>query len=89
MAYNKALPRINSIKGLANLASPFPRTAGFLITAAKKHKLNQSTIDFLVAFPNDEKFENQEDFITRCVELEVLIRDEKKMPTETLRSPQS
>jgi hypothetical protein len=38
-------------------------------------------------FPADEEFDSEDDFLTRCEEVEMLIREERKMPAETLRSP--
>lgn len=88
MMYTKSLPRIDNILWLAKLARPFPTTAGEILTIAKKWNFSQSTIDFLKSFPKDEEFKNIEDFTTRSEELELMIREEREMPKEVLRSPQ-
>lgn len=86
--YIKPLPRIDNILWLAKLARPFPTTAGEILTIAKKWNFSRSTLDFLKSFPKDEEFRDIEDFVTRSEELELMIREERKMPREILRSPQ-
>lgn len=88
MVYTKSLPRIDNILWLAKLARPFPTTAGSILNLARDWHFTQSTIDFLKLFPADEEFETGEDFLTRAEELEMFIHEERKMPAETLYSPQ-
>lgn len=87
MVYGKALPRIDNIRWLKRLAGPFPTTAGEILEVAKVWNFSKGTIDFLKLFPLDEEFESEDDFLTRCEELELLIGEERRMPAETLRSP--
>lgn len=88
MIYIKALPRIDNILWLSKLARPFPTTAGDVLDKARKWSFSKSTLDFLKLFPRDEVFENGDDFFTRCEEIEMMLREERAMPVEFLRSPQ-
>jgi hypothetical protein len=86
MTYTKSLPQIDNIFWLAKLARPFPTTAGKILRLAKEWHFSRSTIDFLSIFPPDQEFQNTDDFISRSEALELLIRDQRKMPVELLRS---
>lgn len=88
MVYTKRLPRIDSIERLARVAGPFPVRAGRVLQRAKSFNFGKSTLDFLRQFPSDEVFESRNDLLTRCEELGILLREERQMPQETLRSPQ-
>ena len=88
MTYKTVLPRIDNILWLSNLARPFPKTAGEILDIALSWKFSKSITDFLKLFPRDEVFENGEDFVTRLEELEMMIREERQMPFEHLRSAQ-
>lgn len=88
MIYGKALPRIDNIRWLRRLVGPFPTTAGEILEIARVWNFSQGTIDFLKLFPGDEEFTSEDDFLTRCEELEMLMREEQKMPAEILHSPQ-
>ncbi len=88
MTYAKPLPRIDNVLWLRKLARPFPATAGKILGIAKAWNFSAGTTDFLKLFPEDEVFDSGDDFLTRCDELELLIREERRMPVESLRSPQ-
>lgn len=88
MIYDKALPRIDNIMWLVKLARPFPTTASEITKIAKNWNFSQSTQDFLKIFPEDEVFEDGDDFLTRCETVELLSREARKMPAETVLSQQ-
>ena len=88
MTYTKPLPRIDNILRLSQLARPFPKTAGMVLDIAETWDFSSNTIGFLKLFPEGEVFESDDDLLTRCDELELMIREERKMPAEILHSPQ-
>lgn len=88
MQYKKPLPQIHNILWLAKYAGPFPMENKDIIRLAEKWNFSKSMVDFLHLFPENEVFENGLEFVTRCEELEHLIREERKAPLEMLRSPQ-
>lgn len=88
MIYYKPLPHIDNVRWLAKLAGPYPATRQEIMDAAQDWNFSDNTIEFLRLFPADEQFKSQDEFLTRCEELELLIREERKMPAEVLRSPQ-
>jgi hypothetical protein len=88
MIYGKALPRIDNIRWLRRLVGPFPTTSGEILEIARSWNFSRGTIDFLKLFPRDEEFTSEDDFLTRCEEVEMLMREEQKMPAEVLHSPQ-
>lgn len=88
MIYYKPLPHIDNVRWLAKLSGPYPATRQEILEAAEDWNFSDNTIEFLRLFPADEVFKNQLDFLTRCEELELLIREERNMPAEVLRSPQ-
>lgn len=88
MSYNKPLPRINNILWLAKFTGPFPMKNSEIIIVAENWHFSKSLINFLHLFPEDEEFENGLDFVTRCEDLEHIIREERKAPHEMLHSQQ-
>lgn len=88
MTYNKPLPRIQDLLWLAKLARPYPTTAGSILALAKLWYFNKSTQDFLRQFTADETFKSGDDFLDRCNELELLIREERLMSKGALQGPQ-
>lgn len=87
---NNSLTQLNvdNILWLRILARPFPATAGLVLNTAKAWSFSSSTISLLEQFPKDEVFDSEDDFVTRCEELEFMMREEKDMPVEHLLSPQ-
>jgi len=88
MVYDNSIPRINNVRWLARLAMPFPTTAGAIMEIAQAWRFDKSTLDFLELFPPDLSFESREDFMTRCEEVELLLREEAETPAEPILSPQ-
>ena len=88
MIYFKPLPHIDNIRWLARLTEPYPATCQAILETAEAWNFSDSTIEFLQLFPSDEEFASREDFLTRCEELEMSIREERTMPAEILRSSQ-
>lgn len=88
MIYSRPLPKMNNLSGLAIVARPYPKTAGGMLRVARNWKFSHSVANFLKLFPEDEEFTNTQDFMTRCEVLEGMLRDERNMPAENLRSPQ-
>ena len=88
MVFSKKSPRIDNVLWLVKLARPFPTSAGNILAIARAWNFSQSTINFLELFSLNEIFENGDDFLTRCEELEILATDKEDMPRELLRSPQ-
>lgn len=85
---NKALPRIDNVRWLANLARPYPTTASEMLVIARAWGFSKGTQDFLELFAPDTQFANSEDFTRRVQDLELLMHEESSMPVEMLRSPQ-
>lgn len=88
MVYNNARPHIDNILWLARLSMPFPATAGNIAEVARAWRFSANTLDFLQLFPRDEIFSSREDFMTRCEELKLLIREQAEMPQAAVLSPQ-
>ncbi len=88
MVYNNPLPRIDNILWLARLSLPFPATAGDIYEVAEMWRFNKSTLDFLRLFPTDEVFTSRENFLRRCEELELLLREERPATIDTILSLQ-
>lgn len=83
MMYTKRLPQLSRLRTVSECAR-FPVTAGELCDVAYNQKAPQSVIDFLVLFSPSDSFHSQQDFLTSCEELELLIREERKMPREAV-----
>ena len=81
------LPRLDNIVWLEQLAQPFPTSAGKIKQIATTWEFSKITLNFLDQFEDNEIFDSGEDFFNRCSELELLIREEAKMPKENLRNP--
>ena len=83
MPYTKKLPATRHLLKLARNVG-FPTTAGYAIKLAKELELPSELIYFLQTYPTDEIFENRVYFMTRCEELELLIKQEIDLPIESL-----
>lgn len=86
MTYYK--PHVDNIRWLAKVAGPFPTTDDVILDTAMAWRFSENTIEFLKLFPGNEEFKTQDDFITRCEELEMMLSEKESMPREYLRSPQ-
>ena len=81
-------PHIDNILWLAKLSMPFPATARNVAEVAEAWRFSKSTLDFLDLFPDDEIFSSRDDFMTRCEELELLLREKAAQPPEPALSSQ-
>jgi len=88
MIYFKTLPHIDNIRWLAKIAGPYPASRQTIEAVARDWNFSDNSIEFLRLFPKDEEFASQEDFLTRCEEVEILIRQEREAPAEVLHSPE-
>ena len=87
MVYEKNLPRIDGILALAKLIDVFLITVSEVLKIAKAHGVRKSLRNFIELFHRKETFESAEDFMVRSIELEILIREERRAEDENLRSP--
>ena len=76
MLYNRPLPPIRDLKKLATWDGPFPMKGYRAVIGADRYGFDDDTIRFLQLFPHDAVFQNRDDFLQRCEELEGLIREE-------------
>lgn len=83
MNYTKRLPRLSTLLGVTNFVR-FPVTASQLRDEAYVHKTPPSVLDFLALFSPGDRFVSRRDFLANCEELELLIREERKMPHEAV-----
>ena len=88
MVFTQTLPMMSTLRHLAEMDGPFPIKNRHVILAAERFWFKENVIDFLKLFPPDEVFRSRKDFLNRCEELELMIREERGMPKEVLRSPQ-
>ena len=91
MTYLLLLPRQGEIRQLARQITRFPTTADHIIRIAKQYDYSDDLVYFLRQFyegKQPEVFESREDFFNRATDLAMLIREERKQPTEVLLSPQ-
>ena len=73
---------------LSKLIRPYPVSSWTLVNTARKQSMLAPTIDFLKQFPEDELFDDEEDFLARCEMLELLDEAAREMPFESVHSPQ-
>ncbi len=88
MTYNKPLPSMRSLKQLALCDGPFPMKGYRLASGAERCGFGRDMQAFLQLFPHDATFRSRDDFLKRCQDIETIIRSERDMPAEVLRSPQ-
>lgn len=86
--YAKPFPTTKDLVWLSKLADEFPVTRRELVRVARDWGFSRRTLDFLRLFPENEVFESRADFVNRCEDLELLIKQEYEAPEEHLRSPQ-
>lgn len=77
MQYDKPLPSIRKLKKLIEWDGPFPMKSYRVVIGANRYGFDEDTISFLELFPHDTVFQNRNDFLDRCVELESSIRDQQ------------
>ena len=88
MAYTQKLPSLRIMRFLADIDGPFPIKNRHVVLAARRFRFDDNVINFLQQFPADEIFASRDDFVERCRDLEILIRQEQESPQEILHSPQ-
>lgn len=88
MLYTKHLPDLKSLEWLARLSRPFPRSRHEIVEIARKWHFDDDVVDFLMLFPEFQTYDGIDDFLTRCAEVELLMKQERVAPKEYLRSPQ-
>lgn len=81
MKYNKQLPPVRNLLTIAKDVH-FPASRQEVEDIARSWGFTSVMTDFLDLFPADEIFISKVDFMTRCEELEMLINQEREMPTE-------
>ncbi|HVX47885.1 MAG TPA: DUF2795 domain-containing protein [Candidatus Saccharimonadales bacterium] len=67
---------------LAEIAGPFPASRQEIMRIARNYGFDREVLHFLNLFPADEVFDSRADFITRCDEVELLVREERDAPEE-------
>lgn len=67
-------------------AAQFPATSTDMIAFAERRGCNRPTILFLQLFGLQDVFENGIDFLNRCEEVKLFLREERNAPYELLRS---
>ena len=87
MTYKRQLPQAHYLLRLAKSVE-FPESRDDLIRAAEKGGYPESMKRFLKLFAAYDTFEGCADFVNRCEELELLIRQEREAPKEYLHSQQ-
>ncbi len=83
MKYDKRLPQLLQLISLSE-AIRFPTTGASLLATAQKLDASRSIVDFLALFSPGDTFHSRQDFIASCEELELLIREGRKMPHEVV-----
>ena len=86
MSYAHQLPNINELEQLAKLVGLFPANAQKFIDTAKQYGFSKEILIFLRFFRPSETFNHSLDFITRCEEMELLIKQKWDSHKEALGS---
>ena len=87
MTYDKMLPSLDKIFLLAKSVESFPTAAGTILKIAKKRNFGKKVTDFLELFPGGEIFSDEQDFLTRSDEMSTILKEERDLQDEILRSP--
>lgn len=87
MTYKRQLPQVHYLLSLAKSVE-FPASRDDVIRVAEKGDYPESMRSFLKLFATYDTFEGCADFVNRCEELELLIRQERESPKEYLHSQQ-
>ena len=87
MTYKRQLPQVHYLLRLAK-SMEFPASRDDVIRAANTGNYPESMKSFLKLFAAYDSFEGCADFVNRCEELELLIRQEREAPKEYLHSQQ-
>ena len=82
----QCLPAEQELISLA-CTTTFPATRDEIIATATQQHRDHTVTDFMRMFDPDDRFENGIDFINRCEDVELCIRERSNAPKEQLRSP--
>lgn len=85
--YSRSLPRIDNIYLLKNLIATYPVSIKRIIQIARRWSFSRSTIDFLKYFPSSEVFESGDEFLSRCEDIETVIKESRHEPAEVNYGP--
>lgn len=88
MIYTQQLPEIKALDKLADQVKNYPESAFGITNLARDMNCEKEIIAFLRLFDPHHMFSSQDEFITCCEELQLLLQEERTMPKERLRSPQ-
>ena len=88
MIYAKKMPRINSLRQLAEDIKNFPISGLGIVEFAEHQAYSDEIVDFLKLFSKRIVFISRTDFLQHCSLLERLLREEQHSVPEHLRSPQ-
>lgn len=86
MAYTGQLPSLSELRQLVKLVSVFPASAQQFLDTAERAGSGQNVLSFLRLFHPDELFDDSQNFITRCEDMELLINQKLDSPKEILHS---
>jgi hypothetical protein len=86
VTYKKELPAVRELLSLSQ-HTIFPAKRDEIMQIALKITTQPNIVDFLKLFPPDTTFRSRVNFMTVCEELELLIGQERLLPSQRLRSP--
>ena len=78
----RALPSIDDFYLLKNLIATYPMSIKRIIQIARVWGFSRDMINFLKYFPSGELFESGEDFLSRCEDIETVIKESHHRPIE-------
>jgi len=82
------LPHSKDIFRLAKFITSYPVLSRNVVQVARKLGCKENVIEFLKLFPGDNEFQSRTDFITRCEDLKIVMKQKEELPEERLFSPQ-
>jgi hypothetical protein len=82
MIYANQLPKARELEWLGKLASPYPVDRNMLVNISREYGFRAIVTKFLKLFPQSARFESRNDFVTRSVELQQMIAEERSDPIE-------
>jgi hypothetical protein len=74
MTYDRPLPSIRQLKKLAEWDGPFPLKSYRMVISAERYGFDENLIQFLQLFPHNTVFQNRDDFVEQCQDLETQLR---------------
>ena len=88
MIYTEPLPRADDIIRLGRAIDSFPIKRLDIERIARQHGSGIHVVHFLGLFPEDEEFQNRQEFLARSDELLFLLREEERAEAESSLSPE-